>query len=186
MDKHEILHLIKATVNQVFSFFSSGNFIVLFPRMDLKGFGYIPQLFFIEPKGDLIIRTYSTSCSKRPVINYYTRKAEYVTYNPVLNSEVISITGGVLTSIYKEMLSPLKMTPFGNSLLQYDSNFVKEQLANRIEAGVPFTAYSPTFQFKELVILTSVTFKDTPYIDEIEINLNIEVVKTFTLNEYKG
>ncbi|AYE37095.1 hypothetical protein DB313_06220 (plasmid) [Borrelia turcica IST7] len=186
LEQHDIINIVKASINQVFSLFGNDNYIVLFPRMDLKGFGYIPQLFFIKPKGELLSRTYNTSCSKRPVINFATRKAEYVSYNPVMTGETIALSGAVLTSVYKEMLEPLKSTPFGNSLLEFDSSFVKEQLANRIEAQVPFSAYSPTFGLKELVVLTSVSFKDTPFIDEVEISINIEVIKTFAISSYKG
>ncbi|WP_420025130.1 DUF792 family protein (plasmid) [Borreliella yangtzensis] len=186
MSCEEVRRLFKDVSTQVFSLFGADNFLVLFPRQDLKGFGYVPQLFFIKPKTELITRTYNTSCSKRPVINYYDRKAEYVSYNPVMTGEHISLSGGVLTSLYKEMLYPLKMTVFGNSLLRFDVHLAKEQLANRIQAQVPFTIYSPTFGLKELAIITSLTFKDTPFIDEVEVNLSIEVVKTFTLEKYKG
>ncbi|WP_420025030.1 DUF792 family protein [Borreliella valaisiana] len=186
MSCEEVRQLFKDVSTQVFSLFGADNFLVLFPRQDLKGFGYVPQLFFIKPKTELITRTYNTSCSKRPVINYYDRKAEYVSYNPVMTGEHISLSGGVLTSLYKEMLYPLKMTVFGNSLLRFDVHLVKEQLANRIQAQVPFTIYSPTFGLKELAIITSLTFKDTPFIDEVEVSLSIEVVKTFTLEKYKG
>ncbi|WP_418909555.1 DUF792 family protein (plasmid) [Borreliella sinica] len=186
MSSEEIRRLFKDVSTQVFSLFGADNFLVLFPRPDLKGFGYVPQLFFIKPKTELITRTYNTSCSKRPVINYYDRKAEYVSYNPVMTGEHISLNGGVLTSLYKEMLSPLKMTVFGNSLLRFDAHLVKEQLANRLQAQVPFTIYSPTFGFKELAIITNLTFKDTPFIDEVEVSLSIEIVKTFTLEKYKG
>ncbi|MBB6043600.1 hypothetical protein HNP68_001222 [Borrelia yangtzensis] len=186
MSCEEIMRLFKDVSTQVFSLFGADNFLVLFPRQDLKGFGYVPQLFFIKPKTELITRTYNTSCSKRPVINYYDRKAEYVSYNPVMTGEHISLNGGVLTSLYKEMLYPLKMTVFGNSLLRFDVHLAKEQLANRIQAQVPFTIYSPTFGLKELAIITSLTFKDTPFIDEVEVSLSIEVVKTFAPEKYKG
>ncbi|WP_425337252.1 DUF792 family protein [Borreliella tanukii] len=182
----EIIQIIRDVVTQIFALFGADNFLVLFPRLDLKGFGYVPQLFFIKPKNQLISRTYNTSCSKRPVINYYDRKAQYVSYNPVMTGEHISLSGGVLTSLYKEMLSPLKMTVFGNSLLRFDAHLVKEQLANRLQAQVPFTIYSPTFGLKELAIITSLSFKDTPFIDEVEVSLSIEVVKTFALEKYKG
>ncbi len=154
--------------------------------MDLKGFGYIPQLFFIKPKNELITRTYNTSCSKRPVINYYDRKAEYVSYNPVMTGEHISLNGGILTSLYKDMLSLLKMTVFGNTMLRFDAHLAKEQLANRLQAQVPFSIYSPTFGLKELAVITSLSFKDTPFIDEVEVSLSIEIVKTFALEKYKG
>ncbi len=178
--------LIRDITIQLFALFGADNFLLLFPRPDFKGFGYVPQLFFIKPKTELITRTYNTSCSKRPVINYYDRKAEYVSYNPVMTGEHISLNGGVLTSLYKEMLSPLKKTVFGNSLLRFDAHLVKEQLANRLQAQVPFTIYSPTFGFKELAIITSLTFKDTPFIDEVEVSLSIEVIKTFAPEKYKG
>lgn len=186
MSHAEIFQIIKDVATQIFALFGADNFLALFPRPDFRGFGYVPQLFFIKPKTQLITRTYNTSCSKRPVINYYDRKAEYVSYNPVMTGEHISLNGGVLTSLYKEMLSPLKMTVFGNSLLRFDAHLVKEQLANRLQAQVPFTIYSPTFGLKELAIITSLTFTDTPFIDEVEVSLSIEVVKTFTLEKYKG
>ncbi|WP_410050250.1 DUF792 family protein, partial [Borreliella garinii] len=165
MSHAEIFQIIKDVATQIFALFGADNFLALFPRPDFRGFGYVPQLFFIKPKAQLITRTYNTSCSKRPVINYYDRKAEYVSYNPVMTGEHISLNGGVLTSLYKEMLSPLKNTVFGNSLLRFDSHLVKEQLANRLQAQVPFTIYSPTFGLKELAIITSLTFTDTPFID---------------------
>ncbi|APJ09388.1 DUF792 family protein [Borreliella afzelii] len=186
MSCEEIRQLIKDIATQLFTFFGADNFLLLFPRLDFKGFGYVPQLFFIKPKTELISRTYNTSCSKRPVINYYDRKAEYVSYNPVMTGEHISLSGGILTSMYKDMLSIFKTTVFGNFLFRFDSHLVKEQLANRLQAQVPFTIYSPTFGLKELAIITNLTFKDTPFIDEVEVSLSIEVVKTFTLEKYKG
>ncbi|WP_418909604.1 DUF792 family protein (plasmid) [Borreliella lanei] len=182
----EITQIIRDVITQIFALFGADNFLVLFPRMDLKGFGYVPQLFFIKPKTELITQTYNTSCSKRPIINYYNRKAEYVSYNPAMTGEHISLSGGVLTSLYKEMLSPLKMTAFGNSMLRFDAHLVKEQLANRLQAQVPFSVYSPTFGLKELAIITSLSFKDTPWIDEVEVSLSMEIVKTFALEKYKG
>lgn len=182
----EILQIVKDVTTQIFALFGVDNFLVLFPRPDFRGFGYIPQLFFIKPKNELITRTYTTTYSKRPVINYYNRKSEHVSYNPTMIGENISLSGAVLTSLYKEMLSMLKMTPFGNSMLRFDVHFAKEQLANRLQAQVPFSVYSPTFGLKELAIITNLTFKDTPFIDEIEVSLSMEIVKTFTLEKYKG
>ncbi len=54
----EISQIIRDVITQIFALFGADNFLVLFPRMDLKGFGYIPQLFFIKPKNELITRTY--------------------------------------------------------------------------------------------------------------------------------
>ncbi|WP_038358929.1 DUF792 family protein [Borrelia hispanica] len=180
MNSFQITNLIKEIVTQTLSLFVHDNFIVLFPRLDFKGLGYIPQLFFIKPKNELISITYNTSCSKRPIVNYYTRKAGYVSYNPILNSEIISLNSGVLTSFYKEIIEDMQASIFGSAILQYDSHLVKTQLNNRIEAGVPFTAFSPAFGIKEVVTLTSITLKDTPNIDEVEISLTMEVAKTFT------
>ncbi|WP_421115152.1 DUF792 family protein (plasmid) [Borreliella andersonii] len=182
----EISQIIRDVINQIFALFGADNFLVLFPRMDLKGFGYVPQLFFVKPKTELITRTYNTSCSKKLIINYYNRKAEYVSYNPVMTGEHISLSGEVLTSLYKEMLSPLKMTVFGNSMLHFDAHLVKEQVANRLQAQVPFSVYSTTFGLKELAIITSLSFKDTPFIDGVEVSLSMEIVKTFALEKYKG
>ncbi|WP_215536400.1 DUF792 family protein [Borreliella bavariensis] len=182
----EIFQIVRDVTTQIFALFGADNFLVLFPRPDFRGFGYIPQLFFIKPKNELITRTYTTTYSKRPVINYSDRKSEHVSYNPSMIGENISLNGAVLTSLYKEMLSPLKMTPFGNSMLRFDVHFVKEQLANRLQAQVPFSVYSPTFGLKELAIITNLTFRDTPYIDEIEVSLSMEIVKTFSLEKYKG
>uniref|UniRef100_UPI001BFFF6ED DUF792 family protein n=1 Tax=Borreliella bavariensis TaxID=664662 RepID=UPI001BFFF6ED len=142
MSCEEIRQLIKDIATQLFALFGADNFLLLYPRPDFRGFGYVPQLFFIKPKTELITRTYNTSCSKRPVINYYNRKAEYVSYNPVMTGEHISLSGGVLTSMYKHMLSIFKMTIFGNCLLRFDAHLVKEQLANRLQAQVPFSVYS--------------------------------------------
>ncbi|WZL54798.1 DUF792 family protein (plasmid) [Borreliella garinii] len=179
MSSAEIFQIVKDVTIQTFALFGADNFLLLFPRPDLRGFGYVSQLFFVKPKNQPISRTYNTSCSKRPVINYYNRKAEYSSYNPLMTGENISLSGGVLTSLYKEMLSPLKMTVFGNSLLRFDAHLVKEQLANRLQAQVPFSIYSPTFGLKELAIITSLTFTDAPFTDEVEVNLSIEIVKTF-------
>ncbi|WP_422850030.1 DUF792 family protein, partial [Borreliella afzelii] len=90
MTSEEIFQIIKDVATQIFALFGADNFLAIFPRPDFRGFGYVPQLFFIKPKTELITRTYNTSCSKRPVINYYDRKAEYVSYNPVMTGENIS------------------------------------------------------------------------------------------------
>ncbi|QTL84252.1 DUF792 family protein (plasmid) [Borrelia miyamotoi] len=184
MNSAEILNLIKDILTQISSSFINHNFILLFPRPDLKGLQYLPQLFFIQPKNELLNRTYNTTCTKRPVINYYSRKAEYVSYNPTLTGEFISLHKGILTSPYREMISLLKSTPFGNALLAFDGNLAKEQLAQRLQAQVLFTAYSPTFGIKDLIVINSISFKDTPYIDEVEVSLNMEVIKTFTLKKF--
>ncbi len=128
MSCEEIRQLIKDISTQLFALFRTDNFLLLYPRPDLKGLGYVPQLFFIKPKTQLISRTYNTNCSKRPVINYYNRKAEYVSYNPIMVGEHISLSGRVLTYMYKHMFLIFKTTIFGNCLLYFDSHLVKEQL----------------------------------------------------------
>lgn len=80
----EIFQIVKYVTIQIFALFGADNFLVLFSIPDLRGFGYVPQLFFVKPKNQLISRTYNTRCSKKPVINHYDRKAEYISYNPVM------------------------------------------------------------------------------------------------------
>ncbi len=46
----EIFQIAKDVTIQIFSLFGADNFLVLFPRPDLRGFGYVPQLFFVKPK----------------------------------------------------------------------------------------------------------------------------------------
>ncbi|WP_231439814.1 DUF792 family protein [Borrelia duttonii] len=43
---------------------------------------------------------------------------------------------------------------------------------------------SPSFGFIEIVAITSLDLKDTVYLDEVEISVTLEVLKTFT--KYKG
>ncbi len=49
----EIFQIVKDVTTQIFALFGADNFLVLFPRPDLRGFGYVPQLFFIKPKTNL-------------------------------------------------------------------------------------------------------------------------------------
>ncbi|WP_419255502.1 DUF792 family protein, partial [Borreliella afzelii] len=63
MSSEEIFQIIKDVATQIFALFGTDNFLALFPRPDFRGFGYVPQLFFIKPKTELITRTYNTSCS---------------------------------------------------------------------------------------------------------------------------
>ncbi len=58
----EIFQIVKDVTIQIFALFGADNFLVLFSRPDLKGFGYVPQLFFVKPKNQLISQTYNTSC----------------------------------------------------------------------------------------------------------------------------
>lgn len=45
MIKNQTTRLIEDVVNQISSLASISNFVLLFPRLDFKGLGYIPQLF---------------------------------------------------------------------------------------------------------------------------------------------
>ncbi|WP_434757558.1 DUF792 family protein (plasmid) [Borrelia puertoricensis] len=180
----QITNILKETFNEISTVFMAYNFLSLCPRMDFKGLGYVPQGFFILPKSELISTTYTTTCSKRPVIDYYTRKAEYVSYNPTFTGEVITLNNAVLTSAYKELLNFSTNTAFGKLIFPYTSNLAKQQLVNRVEESVPFSLYSPTLGFRSIVAITSLTLKDTVYLDEVEISLTLEVLKTFNL--YKG
>ncbi|WP_245580760.1 DUF792 family protein [Borrelia coriaceae] len=176
--------ILKETFNEFSSVFMAYNFLILCPRMDFKGLGYVPQGFFILPKTELISSSYSTTCSKRPVIDYYTRKAGYVSYNPIFTGEIITLNNGILTSAYKEMLEWSVNNASGRSIFPHTSNLSKQQLINRVEASVPFTLYSPSLGFRGVVAITSLTLRDTVYLDEVEISLTLEVLKTFQV--YKG
>ncbi|AMR76195.1 DUF792 family protein [Borrelia hermsii] len=180
----QVTSILKETFNEISSVFMAYNFLSLCPRMDFKGLGYVPQGFFILPKTELISTTYTTTCSKRPVIDYYTRKSEYVSYNPTFTGEVITLNNAVLTSAYKELLKFSANTAFGKLIFPHTSNLAKQQLINRVEESVPFSFYSPTLGFRGIVAITSLTLKDTVYLDEVEISLTLEVLKTFSI--YKG
>ncbi|WP_187983572.1 DUF792 family protein, partial [Borreliella bavariensis] len=54
MSHIEIFQIIKDVATQIFALFGADNFLALFPRPDFRGFGYVPQLFFIKPKTQLI------------------------------------------------------------------------------------------------------------------------------------
>ncbi|WP_210374493.1 DUF792 family protein, partial [Borreliella garinii] len=50
MSSAEIFQIVKDVTIQTFALFGADNFLLLFPRPDLRGFGYVPQLFFVKPK----------------------------------------------------------------------------------------------------------------------------------------
>ncbi len=52
----EIFQIVKDVTIQIFALFGADNFLLLFPRPDLRGFDYVPQLFFVKPKNQLISR----------------------------------------------------------------------------------------------------------------------------------
>ncbi len=49
----EIFQIVRDVTTQIFALFGADNFLVLFPRPDFRGFGYVPQLFFINQKMNL-------------------------------------------------------------------------------------------------------------------------------------
>ncbi|WP_038364104.1 DUF792 family protein, partial [Borrelia persica] len=50
----QVTSILKETFNQISSLFMDYNFLALMPRMDFKGLGYVPQIFCILPKSELI------------------------------------------------------------------------------------------------------------------------------------
>ncbi|WP_210372721.1 DUF792 family protein, partial [Borreliella garinii] len=84
------------------------------------------QLFFIFVKHDLIEENLSSISSDRAVIDFTNTKSEYVNFNITTRPEIVTINKGILSSIYdKTLLSVLKETPFMNSALEFNSNFIK-------------------------------------------------------------
>lgn len=173
--------LIKDVCNQVFSLFHDSSFLVLFPRMDFKGLGYVPQLFFIHPKKDLLISNITATTTDKPVINYFHRNAQFASYNVISHPQVITLNKGILTSIPSMLLGFLKKSIFFSYILTFESNLVKEQLKERVMAGVPFSIYSPSIGLHELAVITSLNTNATPYIDEVEVSCSIKIIKTFNI-----
>ncbi|WKC74828.1 DUF792 family protein (plasmid) [Borreliella yangtzensis] len=179
--------LIEDVVNQISSLASISNFVLLFPRLDFKGLGYIPQLFFIFIKNDLIEENLSSISSDRAVIDFTNTKSEYVNFNITTRPEIISINKGILSSIYdKTLLRVLKETPFMNSALEFNSNFIKMQFRQRFNLGVYYSMYSPSVGFHEVVSINSLKLKDTVYLEEVEVSLQLKICKTFSILAYKG
>ncbi|MBB6043280.1 DUF792 family protein (plasmid) [Borreliella yangtzensis] len=179
--------LIEDVVNQISSLASISNFVLLFPRLDFKGLGYIPQLFFIFIKNDLIEENLSSISSDRAVIDFTNTKSEYVNFNITTRPEIISINKGILSSIYdKTLLRVLKETPFMNSALEFNSNFIKMQFRQRFNLGVYYSMYSPSVGFHEVVSINSLKLKDTVYLEEVEVSLQLKICKTFSILTYKG
>ncbi|WKC87684.1 DUF792 family protein [Borreliella japonica] len=187
MIKEQVTKLIENVVNQISSLASSSNFVLLFPRLDFKGLGYIPQLFFIFVKHDLIEENLSSVSSDRAVIDFTNTKSEYVNFNITTRPEIVTINKGILSSIYdKTLLRVLKETPFMNSALEFNSNFIKMQFRQRFNLGVYYSMYSPSVGFHKVVSINSLKLKDTVYLEEIEISLQVKICKTFNILTYKG
>ncbi|WP_241766215.1 DUF792 family protein [Borrelia crocidurae] len=175
-------------MNQVFSLAPNSSFMVLFPRLDLRGFGYVPQIFYIHPKHDVLISSISANTTDKAVINQYDRKSTYTSYNVISEPQTLSINRAILTSMAKIMVEPLKKTVFGNTVLEFDSNLAKAQLKERVSSGVYFNIYSPSIGFHETAVITSLITNDSPYIDEVEVSLTIKILKTFNIasSSYMG
>ncbi|AAC66283.1 hypothetical protein B1U23_06250 (plasmid) [Borreliella burgdorferi] len=187
MIKEQASKLIKEIVNQISSLASISNFVLLFPRLDFKGLGYIPQLFFIFVKHDLIEENLSSVSSARAVIDFTNTKSEYVNFNITPRPEIVTINKGILSSIYDQtLIRALRETPFMNSALEFNSNFIKMQFRQRFNLGVYYSMYSPSVGFHEVVSISSLKLKDTVYLEEVEISLQVKICKTFNILTYKG
>ncbi|UPA17007.1 DUF792 family protein (plasmid) [Borrelia coriaceae] len=183
----DVTALIKKVVDHVLSLSNSSNFIALFPRPDFKGLVYVPQVFFVFPKLGAIEENLSSISSQRAVINLSTRNSEFVSYNVTANPTMITISNAVLSSIYdKKLAENLKTTPFANSALEFDSNFIKMQFREKFKSGIYYTVYGPSIGFHETAIINSLKIKGTSFVDEIDISLQIKLVKTFNFLTYKG
>ncbi|UGQ16782.1 DUF792 family protein [Borrelia sp. RT5S] len=179
--------LIKEIVSQILSLSSASNFIALFPRPDFKGLGYLPQVFFVFPKKGSVEEHLTSISSQRAVINPSNRRSEFVNYNVTANPEVITLHNATLSSLYeKVLLDNLRATPFANSVMEFNSNFIKMQFRERFRAGVYYTVYGPFIGFHETAIINSLKMRSTPFIDELDISLQIKVVQTFNFSNYKG
>ncbi|BDU63355.1 hypothetical protein BOFE_08950 (plasmid) [Candidatus Borrelia fainii] len=179
--------LIWEVVNHILSRASSSNFIALFPRPDFKELVYVPQLFFIFPKSGVIEESLSSVSSQHPIINLNTRRSEFVSYNVTATPEIITISNAILSSVYdKVLVDSLKRTPFANSALEFDSNFVKMQFRERFKAGIYYSIYGASIGFHETTIINSLSIKGTSFIDELNVSLQIKIVKTFNFLTYKG
>ncbi|ACL34811.1 DUF792 family protein (plasmid) [Borreliella garinii] len=187
MIKNQTTRLIEDVVNQISSLASISNFVLLFPRLDFKGLGYIPQLFFIFVKHDLIEENLSSISSDRAVIDFINTKSEYVNFNITPRPEIVIINKGILSSIYdKTLIRALKETPFMNSVLEFNSNFIKMQFRQRFNLGIYYSMYSPSVGFHEVVSINSLKLKDTVYLEEVEVSLQVKICKMFNISTYKG
>ncbi|AWG43280.1 hypothetical protein CR532_04600 (plasmid) [Candidatus Borreliella tachyglossi] len=179
--------LIKEVINQILSLANVSNFIALFPRPDFNGLGYLPQVFFVFPKRGAVEENLSSISSDRAVINISSRRSEFVSYNITAKPEIITLNNAILSSIYdRVLLDHLRVTPFANSVLEFNSNFVKMQFRERFKSGIYYTIYGPVIGLHETAIISSLKLKSTPFIDELDISLQIKIAKTFNFLSYKG
>ncbi|WP_210753475.1 DUF792 family protein, partial [Borreliella valaisiana] len=66
--------------------------------------------------------------------------------------EIVIINKGTLSSIYdKTLIRALKETPFMNSVLEFNSNFIKMQFRQRFNLGIYYSMYSSSVGFHEVV-----------------------------------
>ncbi|ASQ29656.1 hypothetical protein CDQ96_04420 (plasmid) [Borrelia miyamotoi] len=184
---NDITLFILELVNHVLGLAKSSNFIALFPRPDLKGLDYFPQIFFIYPKGSPIVESMSISSSQRSIVNLSTMRSEFINYNVTSNPKIISISEAILAPIHDHyLIENLTKTPFKNSILEFDLNFVKEQFREKFRAGTYYSLYNRSIGFHETAIVSSLRMTNTVFIDEIKMNIDIKIVKTFNYFTYKG
>ncbi|WP_038359574.1 DUF792 family protein [Borrelia hispanica] len=187
IDKKNITSMILDIVNHVLSLSVSSNFIVLFPRPDFKGFVYVPQLFFIFPKSKPTEESFSNASSEQGTVNVNLKEGEVLSYNVVSNPEIINVSNGILSSIHdKFLIEHLKKTSYANSVLEFNVNFVKVHFRERFKMGFYYSVYGPMIGFHELTIINSLKFRDTAFIEEINVSLQIKILKTFNFSTYKG
>ncbi|WP_024653719.1 DUF792 family protein [Borrelia persica] len=182
-----ITSMILEVVNNTFSLAVSPNFIVLFPRPDFKGSVYVPQLFVILPKSKPPEESFSNISNEQAAVNVDSAQGEFFNYNVSSNPEIINISNGILSSVYdKGLVELLKKTSFANSVLEFDTNFVKLHFREKFKMGAYYSVYGPLLGFHEVAIINSLKFMDTAFIEEINVSLRIKILKTFNFFTYKG
>ncbi|WLN24545.1 DUF792 family protein (plasmid) [Borreliella bavariensis] len=158
-----------------------------FQGLILKDLGTFSNCFFIFIKHDLIEENLSSISSDRAVIDFINTKSEYVNFNIAPRPEIVIINKGILSSIYdKTLIRALKETPFMNSVLEFNSNFIKMQFRQRFNSGIYYSMYSPSVGFHGVVSINLLKLKDTVYLEEVEVSLQVKICKMFNISTYKG
>ncbi len=73
-----------------------------------------------------------------------------------------------------------------NSVLEFNSNFIKMQFRQRFNLGIYYSMYSPSVGFHEVVSINLLKLKDTVYLEEVEVSLQVKICKMFNISTYKG
>lgn len=73
-----------------------------------------------------------------------------------------------------------------NSVLEFNSNFIKMQFRQRFNSGVYYRMYSSSVGFHEVVSINLLKLKDTVYLEEVEVSLQVKICKMFNISTYKG